>query len=222
MAEKSIRFCVADLCKSLRAASWKIWSRSNKNDIYIACRELNGAMKLSLHQSNQWHIAYDHEFFETKVPKNEIGKKDRFIHKWERPKEIGQGNVLALRIVTPWTAVGTELIPDSKVKYIAPPQITKANEVGVFISEPTTQVSNWPAKNSMNSQLVGSYTLPNESKLWVVYWECECPDFSGLPNKFKFFNGVSKSDVAETIRAVVFGDHEDGSKVLYDLMGKKA
>ena len=72
MPEKSVRFCIADLKKNIRAASWKVWSPNNKNDVYIACRELKGAVKLSLHQSKQWHIAYDDNFFENKVPKNEV------------------------------------------------------------------------------------------------------------------------------------------------------
>ncbi len=222
MPEQSLRFCIADTEKNIRAATWKIWSPNQKNDVYLACRELNGAVKVSLHQSNQWHIAYDQEFFNSKVPKSDNSEAKRFIHTWDCPSSIGPGITLALRVVTPWTAVGSALQFEPKVKYINKPEPEKAIEIGIFISGANSSISNWPAKNTLKSQLVGSYDLPNQSSVWVTYWECECPDFSGLPTAFNFFKGVRKSDIAETVRAMIFGDHSDGSKVLYDLLGKKA
>ncbi len=218
VAENSLRFCVADLDKNKRAASWKVWSPYNKNDIYVAGRELKGSIKVSLHQSNQWHLAYSPDFYEQSVPENE-SDTGRFIHTWKKPADIGPGVTIALRIVTPWTAVSTNLQQSKKVHYLKSPLEGRANEIGIIITAPTTKVSNWPGKNSVNSELIGTYTLPNSSVVWAVHWDIECPDFSGLSGQAHLFRGVKKSNVSGSLRAMIFGDHEDGSKVLYDTIG---
>lgn len=217
--ENSVRFCVANIEEKSRAASWKVFSPSKKNDVYVAGRELKGAVKISLHESNNWHLSYSPDFYEQKVPDDATTESGRFIYSWTKPGTIGHGVTLALRIVTPWTAIGTDLNYSKKIHYIEQPAEGRAIEVGILIAEPNTKISGWPGKISMNSLLIGSYTLPEKSTVWVVHWEIECPDFSGFSCQARMFNGVKKSDISESVRAMIFGDHSDGSKVLYDMLG---
>ena len=105
MAEQALRFGVCSKSERLRAATWKLWTPLGKADIYLAGRELAGAMKLSLHESDNWHFAYDPRFFEKRMPKDKRTDMGRFIDKWQRPSALAPGVTLALRIVTPWTAL---------------------------------------------------------------------------------------------------------------------
>lgn len=128
--------------------------------------------------------------------------------------------MLALRIVTPWTAVGSEFQLSPKLHYIDPPCKNEAIEIGVFITNQDITDSAWPGRDSLKSNLIGSYILPNGSIVFAAYWVIECPDFSGMPTEFRYFKGVDKSKLPDTVRALAFGDHTDGSKVIYDLLGK--
>ena len=133
-SDQKIRFCIANIETKMCAASWKVWSPPNKDDIYIACRELKGAIKISLHQSGTWHLAYDTNFYDQKIPDDAAEDKGRFIHTWNPPVNNGTDTLLALRIVTPWSAVGSELHPSPKLHYIDPPGKDEAVEIGIFIT----------------------------------------------------------------------------------------
>lgn len=70
----------------------------------------------------------------------------------------------------------------------------------------------------MGTSLVGSIALENGDRVWAVSWVIEMPDLSRL-NKGKggFYKGHSRADLkGAQLRALVFGDETDGSRVLYD------
>lgn len=120
MPEKSIRFGVADTSKGLRGSTWKCWTQycKGKKDVYIACRETKGQIKLSLHQSGRWHFAFDSEKFSAMfddIP----ASASRVLGKWSRPAPIIENLTLACRILTPWNAVTIlEQQFDSRVTWI--------------------------------------------------------------------------------------------------------
>jgi hypothetical protein len=221
MPEQSIRFGVGSEQPPRRGASWKIWTPSNKFDVYIASRDIGGALKLSLHESGQWHLAYNEAFFDEKIPKHHRDDRGRFIDTWKRPEPIAPGLTLAVRVVTPWSAMSEVASVSNKLTLIEPPIEGRAVAVGIFVVESTVQVSGWPGKNGMGTNNVGSYDMPDGSKIWAVSWDIECPDFSQIPKaQANLFSGVSKSDISSDLRALIFGDNDDGSKTLYDLRGR--
>lgn len=222
MRKREIRFSIAIRERQCRAASWIVCTNSNTNDVYIACRELNNAIKVSLHESNEWRFAYDFDFYANKVAQGAPRNKDRIIDEWQKGTSITDGLTLALRIVTPHSAINMTDGKFSELTLIDPTPGFEATEVGVFITDSHVLTSNWPGRNSMNSQLIGKYDLPNKSTVYIVSWGCGVPDVSSLPNNFKYFNGVTKADVSNSLRALIYGDHADGSKVLYDLLASKA
>lgn len=145
---------------------------------------------------------------------------NRFIDKWPKPPEIATGVTLAFRIVTPWSAV-TSMIDnsdDSAITWLPNAPREKATEVDILFVNAAVPVTDWPGKRSMGTSLVGSIALENGDRVWAVSWVIEMPDLSRL-NKGRggFYKGRSRTDLkGAQLRALVFGDETDGSRVLYD------
>lgn len=221
MAQRALRFGIFDGGRR-RAATWKLWTETagDKSEVYLACRSLGGTLKASLHDSGRWHIAYTQSAFERYVKGANPKHADRFIDKWPRPHEFAPGITLAFRIVTPWSAV-TNLIDGSKSKgviWLPNAPEPKATEINILFTAPTTPVSDWPGRRSMNTSLVGSVRLQNGETIWAVYWVVGMPDFASFGERtFRFYKGYSEKDLeSEGLRMLVFGTEPDGSRVIYD------
>ena len=112
MPEHSLRFGVVGQ-PGYRAESWKCWTYHGAGkwrDVYVACRKLGNALKLSLHESGRWHVAFDSQAFSDVRGSN--APADRFAGKWEKPAPLIDGLTLACRIHIPWDAA---TIPDSSL-----------------------------------------------------------------------------------------------------------
>ncbi len=218
MPEQAIRFGISDRA-GYRAATLKLWTPSNQSDIYLVCRELRGELKSSLHKSGNWHVAYSQTTFEADVQGAIPSQEDRFIEKWPRPKPIAPGVTLAFRIVTPYSAV-TSVIKelDKKVVWIPNCPPPHATEIDIIFVAPTTPITGWPGKSNMGTKLVGSYELTNGESVWVVYWVVNMPDLSPTSKGTNtFYKGRGEEDLKSSdLRAIVFGNELDGSRVIYD------
>jgi len=220
MAERSIRFGITD-GKGHRSATWKLWTPIGvkKSDVYLACRELRGELKASLHESGSWHIAYTSKMYEDKVKGTSAKHRDRFIERWPRPKPISDGITLAYRIVTPWSST-TSSIGKLKSNIICIPNApkAKATEIDVIITAPNIPVTGWPTKRSTDTSLVGSFDLENGDTVWVVYRVVDMPDLSpATKGPSYFYKGIGPQDLESgNLRALVYGHEKDGSRVIYD------
>jgi len=218
MKEASIRFGIIDV-RGRRASTWKCWTHTGtgKSDVYLACRSLVDTPKASLHQSEEWHIAYSKEFF-VDNPEVFAGRHDgRFIDKW-RPNEIAPGLILAFRIITPYSAVNIPIATlNDDVVWIPVPPVGGAIEIDIFITSPQTFVSSWPGKNSMNTSLVDSILLDSGKTIWVVYRAIDCPVFGNIKGTARYFKGRSKDDLkGEGLRIIAFKREQDGSRTILD------
>jgi hypothetical protein len=221
MGQRALRFGIHDDA-GRRAATWKLWTETSagRSEAYLTCRSLGGTLKTSLHESGKWHIAYSQRTFEEYV-KGAIPKfEDRYIEKWPRPSDIAPGITLAFRIVTPWSAVTTPVKGGrfKGVTWLPKAPESKAIEIDVLITKPTTQVTGWPGKRSMGTSLIGSFPLENGETIWAVYLIVDMPDLSSLAGGTGiFFKGRNKKDLkGEGLRLLVFGTQSDGSRVMYD------
>jgi hypothetical protein len=221
MPQRSIRFGVGK--DSLHSATWKLWTETSvgHSEIYLACRALGGELKASMHQSGNWHIAFSESTYKDKVEGAVPSLTSRFAEKWPRPPEIAEGVTLAFRIVTPESAISSySAVKNSdKVKWVPSPPIAKAIEIYILITSPHAKISEWPGKDSMGTELIGSFQLNNGDTVWAVSQTIDCPDFSKLgKGTGHFFKGKSKTDLrkSDSLRALVFGDNPDGSRVIYD------
>jgi hypothetical protein len=223
LPEAAIRFSVGD-GQSRRAATWKCWTARGlgKNDVYLACRELRGALKASLHQSGQWHVAFDGSFLE----RNAVAEEwpTRFVTTWDRPAELTRGLTLACRIITPFATVSATMLPEpgSEIVWIPPPPEGHAAETVVIIATADASTDGWPGKRSMGTQFVGRLQLDNADTVWIVTRVVPLRNFETKLNHARFFHGRTKADVkGPGLRGIAFGAEADGSRVMYEIVAKE-
>jgi hypothetical protein len=218
MTEQTIRFGISD-GSGRRAATWRVWTPTAKSDVYLSCRALGGTLKASLHQSGSWHVAYSQKAYEEYVEGTAPKQDDRYLEKWPRPKPIAEGVTLAYRIVTPHSAITSPIgEADRKVSWVINCPPNRATEIDIMIISPTIPITGWPGKNTMGTKPIGSYTLSNGETVWVIYWVIDMPDLSAaIKGVGRFYKGRSKKDLESgSLRALVFGEEPDGSRVIYD------
>ena len=220
MSDKELRFGIHNERNGLSAATWKLWTPKSKHDIYLTCRQLGGDIKLSFHESGSWHFGFSKEGFDKLFDTEKSLGKSRHMDIWEKPIPILDGVTLALRIVTPFSAVTTPIQTiDKRIVHIPNCSEGFATEIDILITSSTEDLDSWPGKNKMGTKLVGSYSIGRTEQVWVVYWEIPLPNLSS-PNSssVQFFKGKNKSDLLEShnLKAVAFADAEDGSKILID------
>jgi len=212
MPEQACRFGVADPSTKRRAETWKCWS-PGKGEVYVLCRAIGDALKLSLHKSGRWHMALDAAKFPGMFDPGQA-PEHRFAGKWERPAPIIEGLTLACRIYTPWKAVTIqEQELDPQVTWIDSAPVGQSVEVAVFLSDHALARDAWPARLSMNTKLVGSVGLDYGAEVWIVHRCIPCPEDKPLllPSP-KYFRGRGETDVlAGGNRMLGWGLLEDGS-----------
>ena len=218
MKRQILRFGIRN--DALRAATWNISSSPSNGEIYVSCRELKGFIKVSLHQSGNWHLGYSDEAFDKYFRTDESIRKDKYIETWPRPRVIADGVTLALRIVTPDSAITTPV--ENKIKkivWIPSCSTGYATEIDIIITRLSKDPKSWPGKNGIGTKLVGSYDLQNNETLWVVYWQIPIPDLSSIGrNPYRFLKGASESDLKKgNLKAIIFADEKDGSRTLFDI-----
>jgi len=224
MAKQNIRFGISD--GKMQAATWKVWTEPKKLDVYLACRELGGELKASLHESGQWHVGYSQKFFQEKVAgSGGHAQRNRFVQEWARPKPLSTQLTLAYRILTPHSAVTSPIgARQGKVSWLPNCPPGKATEIDIFLITGSKPVKDWPGKNGMGTKFVGSYSLPKGDSVWVVYWVTDMPNlFQTRPGHGRFYAGKTKRDLnVDRLRVMAFSKHEpDGSRVIYDLSVEK-
>jgi hypothetical protein len=91
----TIRWAVGDP-GGPRSQSWNIVGSSTADDVYIGPRLQMGAIKLSLHRSGRWRMAWTEEYADlVGMPEGE----DRLLGRWEPPDEIRPGWLHALTVL---------------------------------------------------------------------------------------------------------------------------
>ncbi len=212
MSSLAIRFTVVD--GDYRAHTWKVWT--NRHDIYVACREHKGALKLSMHESGSWHYGFNREQVAKSLGEDHPLHSNPYKQIWERPSELAPGTTLALRIIV---VAGTATTPlrqlPTKVTRVAAAPAGKAVEFAVILTSRDCQVSGWPCRRSMATELTGVLSTMDGGKLWVVHHHVIPPPF--LPKTADITWLRSPEDCSDgPIGTIGFGKHEDGSRYLIE------
>ncbi len=176
-------------------------------------------MKASLHESGRWHISFTEKFFEAEFTNPALRPPNRFVESWPRPTEIVPGVTLAHRIVVPWDSptVAARSEPDHVV-WVAPASEGRAIEFIVLITNTGASHSEWPGKDSMASELVGSFPLPAGERVWVVYTSIPFQHPPEMQGTGRLFGSATKAAFeSPNLRAVFFGNEPDGSRIMYDV-----
>lgn len=225
MAKRSIRFGITN-GSGRRAATWKCWTRTGvgKSDVYLACREFGSALHVSLHQTGKWHVTFSEQFFGENLD-TFLDKPDgRFIRQWLRPPQIAPGVTLAVRIVTPHSAVNIPFDVSSykRITWIPVPPDNRAVAIDIIITALNTLVSGWPDRNSMNTKLVDSILLDSGERVCIVHRAIDMPDLGTLRGTPRYFKGKSKDDLTGAgLRIHKFTREKDGSVLIYDCVLEK-
>lgn len=218
MPKREIRFGVSD--GDYRSSTWKCWSPTGeKTDIYVANREIAKALKVSLHETGQCHVAYFDSFMKSSGLSANPKVKDRYIDKWLSPKPFPNGLIIGLRIVVTHSSVCTPFKKQDyrKITWINNCAANKSTEIDILITPPDYKSQDWPGKNGMGSKLIGSYLLSDESTVWITYYEIETPKVKTQKISPSFFKGNSKRSLINGgMKIMLLGDEPDGSKTLYD------
>ncbi len=226
MAHREMRFGIASVA-GFRAATWKLWTdgASEKPSLYLARRAPGGQLKTSLHASGSWHTSYSSQTFDAAVKPIAHDGTDRFIQSWPRPTPIAPGLVLALRIITPASAVCSPMSrADDGVMWLPNAPEGKATEIDIVLAAASTPIADWPGKRSMGTALAGSLPVGGAETAWVVHRVVELPRESPLPPgaAARFYKGRSAADLDDgNLRAIAFGSEPDGSRTIWDIAVEK-
>ncbi len=219
MPERSVRFGVANHAGG-QSSTWKCWSQAGrgKTDIYLTCRALRGALKLSMHESGRWHIAFDAAQFQGLFD-DHMRPEGRFATRMDRPAPLVQGVTLACRVHIPSYGVSIPALDlEEGVVWVAAPERGQSIEFAVMITEPSVQVTDWPTKRSMGTELAGTFDLDDGSRVWIVHHQVATTEprlpSSGTP---RYFKGKGHEDLdAQGIRGVTWGTAPDGSIFFFE------
>lgn len=223
MSKKSIRFGIKTECGK-RASTWNctVPKGVGKNDIYILNRALGGTIKTSLHESGQCHTAFIGKFYNENFAEVEKDERGRFVQKWSKPNELAEGLTLVFRIVTPSSSANKNISDEThkEIFWIPNAPENMATEIDIIITTPDVLVSGWPGGKSMGTQLIGKLELDNGDTVWFVYMYTEMPKFpERMSGELRLFNDESIDEIKNgNLKAMLFGDNPDGSKVIYDVV----
>jgi len=216
MAKFSIRFAVGSK-NDLRSSTWIIFGSDGKSDIYLSPILITNDIKVSLHESGQYHLGFQHTspFF----LKNKSQLFYRYRNTWSRPKELIQGMTLAFRIFIATSELDFLTSDTSKsINWTSAAPINNAIEYLIILTSFGLPVTGWPGKNTGTS-LVKQINLPNE-KLWLVSREQFVP-----PKVTQMMDNIKTQIIeqphlvndTDRVRCLGLSTEPDGSKTFYEI-----
>lgn len=154
-----------------RSSIWRLFTgKKPRSDVYLAVRDIAGAIKASLHESGQWQVSFTTQFESQLRNLSDSRLASRHIDQWTRPQDISSGLTLAFRIIVPTSELRVmPTTPDKPTCWVPPAPTAWATEFAVLLSRAQIKVLGWPGKRSMRTQLLAKYLLPNLETLWIVY-----------------------------------------------------
>ena len=108
-ATKGVRFGAGSE-EGPRAGLWRLWTSPN-SDVYLAVRTLAQVVKVSLHASGRWRVAFTDDEMASVVGGVSTGE-DRAFQKWQRPPPAQHGFTMALQIAAPKPDIITPPVED--------------------------------------------------------------------------------------------------------------
>jgi hypothetical protein len=210
-----IRFGVRD--GDRRSATWVVTPKkrsTGKNDVYVSCRELDGTIHISLHESGRWHVAYDTE----RATKGELfdeplDAKDCYFLNWNKPANT-QAFVVGCRILVPHRAATViDANVNKRVFWVQPAQEGNAIVFMVAIAEQEPRSDGWwPGKNH-GLHFVGAIQLDTAGWVCVVGHQARFqPPPPQLLPPARFFRGKSEADYASPDLRVLGMSMEESEK----------
>jgi len=168
MTEKNVfRFAVGTP-EYIQSSVWRFFVQGN--EVYLGVREYLHAIKVSLHSSGIWRIA-----FVEKIEKPDV-RTDRVIVKWQRPAEFINGWTGSVAIlissIEPNRSFSNQTEFDDKhIKFFKPPSTGNKYLFKVLFSSPEISDDEWKKIILPNDQLACQLKKRNGEKVWLLLRE---------------------------------------------------
>jgi hypothetical protein len=203
----TIRWAVGSL-DGLRSQSWNVVGSAAYDDVYIGLRTQMGVIKLSLHQSGQWRMAWTEDGAQgIGLPEGQ----DRVITRWSPPQELKPG----------WRHAVTVLVtPDSlalprpekrlgRVPFYPPPNPDGELRFDVMLGAPGAELTITGAIE------VGTLQLPSGGMIGVcLHHESTTLGSAAKDVRAKMLSATQYG--ARRTRALAWGSLADGAVLLLD------
>lgn len=157
----SIRWAIGSR-DGARSQSWSIFGNPNHADVYIGPRTQTGMIKLSLHKSGIWRMAWTEE---GAVAIGLAEGEDRVLSRWDRTPELAPGWRHAVSVHMSRASLVTNLDEPrlGKVAFFPPPDEGDMVRFMLLLAEPGG------AELKVNDALdVGALDLPNGGMVVVI------------------------------------------------------
>lgn len=206
----------------LHAGVWKFVVRPN-GDVYLFERSLGYAMKVSLHRSGQWQLAWVYE----NITKDPLvlaaveARDSRFVDVWDRPTNDSLPHLTAYTIFTTGrdlTAWGTGE-SDDEVKWLPPPSGDELALFNIVFFKSSGQVI-----DLKGFVPVAAIPMKTDEALLVLAGR-KAPDAEEVETLAKFREkiltdaekaGVSDSNLVDS-RVLLHRKNDDGGRFALDL-----
>ena len=172
VAGDTIRFGVGS-ADALHSSIWRMWT--HRNDVYLAARHSAQMVKVSLHSSGDWRVAYVDA---SQVNDPELPTGSRVLHKWRRPPEFASGWTQCLHIMIPSCSVRQRFRADDtdknvkNVDWVLPAKLGEKVTFTVLISAPRVPEEAWQTVCRPGDATLGSVALDNDGRVWLMIgWE---------------------------------------------------
>ena len=213
--DQEIRFAVGEPGGS-QSAVWLIFTRGGESDIYVANQYVAGLLKVSLHESGVWRLAFTREYA-TALQASGASTLDRAQETWMRPAERVRGWTHAMSIVVPVADLWKPDPPidlSPEIKWRPAPLPGMESHFLILLERGNGYVDRRPT-----GDVVAVMQLPNGENLWVI-----ATDVGSSVEDLRQYEllRASMRDRAEGAsdqgsRALVFGGRPDEARVLIDL-----
>lgn len=205
---------------------FRAWANAGKSDIYVAARPVAHSVKLSLHESGRWRMAFTKQFANSGSPVVDP-PGDRRANEWTRPAEFEPGWTAAFLVIVPHSQLGPSPAGGIKgdIRWRAAAGRGMETRYWLLLATPVVDPPNeWPGKDSMQTDLVARFQLANGETLWIV-----CQDVPSPAGNERYYEEIKPVLIARggiapevfqppgIIRGYLFGTSERELRFYIDL-----
>lgn len=220
MSDWVTRFAVKSPDGTSRSGVWRCFRNRGQSDVYFGVIPALSVLKLSLHESGRWHVAFDRAYHERKTEEGFYVGRDRWLDRWERPKLGGPDPLVVFRVIIP--AAGVNIPMDDRfqgkeVQWIKSPGVPLGVEVDLVLTPSGHDLEGWPGLEPVDAGVVASDSLPSGDRLWVVHRVGRPPSMAFPPAAKMHPLRDPQPDLRKEakeggLRALVAGIAEDGTR----------
>jgi hypothetical protein len=213
-----IRFAVGSP-EAPYSAVWRLFTKGN--DVFVSGRLMGRYLKISLHASGVWRLAWTEE---SQILAN--GTNDRVIHRWRRPPQFRPGWTRGISIVVPWTPIGRHFravdAPAGKpVQWLRAPAPGYKVVFTVLYAAPDRPKGAWEWIREPGDRSLGRLLLPNGENVYVAVRRArldsiEKAEAEKLAGELRLHLAADASpeNIQGASAMVWFNSKEDGSPII--------